>query len=119
MKRQAGGDVHNVVSGTVHGDVAQAGRDIHRSLDDPDAPAAVADCASRSLRSNTPRPPGEPPSTNSTSSSTSFARPNADKVEVKRRLTRFTDVIRGAGGLMASGASVAGAIDVIVRWLNV
>ena len=37
---------------------------------------------------------------------------------MKRRLTRFTDVIRGAGGLMASGASVAGAIGVIVRWLN-
>ena len=37
MKRHAGGDVHNVVTGTVHGDVAQAGRDIRRSHDDPDA----------------------------------------------------------------------------------
>ena len=41
MKRQAGGDVHNVVTGTVRGDVAQAGRDIRRSHDDPDAPAAA------------------------------------------------------------------------------
>ena len=42
MKRHADGDVHNVVTGTVHGDVAQAGRDIRRSHDDPDAPAATA-----------------------------------------------------------------------------
>ena len=42
MKRRARGDVHNVVSGTVHGDVAQAGRDIRRSHDGPDAPAAAA-----------------------------------------------------------------------------
>ena len=41
MKRQAVGDVRNVVTGTVRGDVAQAGRDIRRSHDDPVAPAAA------------------------------------------------------------------------------
>ena len=111
-------EVRNSVSGTVYGDVEQAGRDMVREHRGRDALAAV-----RQLRAALASQ-GQIGAAQRTAEDElkiiehELLQRDPDKAEVKRRLTRFTDVVRDAGGIVASGAAVAGAIGSITRWLG-
>lgn len=112
------GDVHNSVTGTVHGDVTQAGRDAVRGHHAPDALAAVDElrAALASL--------GHTWAARRTAEHEldiiehELRQPDPDKAEVTRRLTRFKDLVRDAGNLVASSAGVARAIAIIAGWLG-
>jgi hypothetical protein len=109
MSRRTMGDVNNSVTGTVHGNIEQAGRDI---IHGHDALATVAKLHA-ALASLEPGGAARRTAEHELDAiERELRRPEPDKAEVSRRLTRFLDVIRDAGGLVASGVSVAGALGI-------
>ena len=117
------GDVHNSVSGTVGGDVHQAGRDI-RSVKVSGSPDAVdALVAANELRAALASL-DIPPSAMRTAEQEldhvelALSSPEPDASEVARRLERFTAVLKSAGGLAAAGAAIAGPVGLIAGWLG-
>lgn len=115
------GDVRNTISGTVHGDVQQAGRDVHSIKVATDAlDALVAAGQLRAALSSLDLAPAARQSADEELAHVEreLSAPDPDRGEVARRLERFTAVVKAAGGLVATGTALAGPIGAIAGWLG-
>jgi hypothetical protein len=115
------GDVHNSIRGTVHGDVQQAGRDIHSIKVATDALDALV--AAGHLRAALASLELAPAAWRTADEELAhvereLSSPDPDRADVARRLERFTAVVKAAGGLAAAGAAIAGPIGAIAGWLG-
>jgi hypothetical protein len=117
------GDVHNSISGTVHGDAQQAGGDIHSTKVGGGTDTLDALVAAGHLRAALASLDLGPAARRTAEQELGYVErelssPEPDRTEVARRLERFTAVIKAAGGLLAAGATIAGPVGVIAGWLG-
>ena len=114
------GEVQNTISGTVHGSVQQAGRDIQAAtvLGSRDALAALWDL--RAALSAAELTPAERDLAGRELRVLELELDSAvaDRRQVLHSLERVTDLLKATGALAAAGAALAGPIGAIAGWLG-
>jgi hypothetical protein len=111
------GNVNNSVKGTVHGNITQVGGNI-REGHPPEVLDALAELHAALASLGHAGPARRTAENQLDIIERELHKPQPDRAEMSQRLARFSEVITNAGGLLASGVSVAGAVGILTRWVG-